>query len=288
MPEIHLPAWLDQLLHVALIVAVALLAYLALRSTVTLAVRHLLERRTDPEAGDTLSAIELERRVRTLERLTLRVAAVVIVIIAGLMVLSPFVDIGPAVAGFGVVGIAVGFGAQTLIKDWLAGIFVIIENQYSQGDVVRIAGVDGVVEDFSLRRTVLRDLNGTVHSVPNGQITVASNMTRVWARVNLDVTVGYGTDIDLATRLINDIGARLQADPEWAPRMLEAPTVVRVNELGQNGITLKVLGQVRAAEQWTVAGELRKRVLAVFAEHGIKIPFPQRVMITQPDEGEST
>ncbi len=286
MPDIHLPAWVAQLLSVALIAIVAVLAFVALRSAVRLAVRHLLERRTEQDAEETLSAIELERRVRTLESLTVRVAGTVILVIAVLMALSPFVDIGPAVAGFGVVGIAVGFGAQTLIKDWLAGIFVIIENQYSQGDVVRIAGVDGVVEDFSLRRTVLRDLNGTVHSVPNGQITVASNMTRVWARVNLDVTVAYGTDIDLATRLINDIGANLQADPEWSPRMLEAPSVIRVNALGDSGITLKVLGQVRAAEQWTVAGELRKRVLAVFAEHGIKIPFPQRVMISQPsDEG---
>jgi small conductance mechanosensitive channel len=244
-------------------------------------VTHLLERRTTGDASNQVTDLELEQRVRTLEQLTLRTALVVIIVIAGLMALNTVeIDIGPAIAGLGVVGIAVGFGAQTLIKDWLAGIFVVLENQYSQGDVVRIAGVDGVVEDFSLRRTVLRDLDGTVHSVPNGQITVASNLTRVWARVNLDVRVGYRTDIDATTKLIDGIGRELQADAAWGARLLEAPSVVRVDALGENGVTLKVLGQVRAAEQWAVAGELRKRILAAFGEHGIEIPFPHRVMIT--------
>lgn len=286
--EIHLAAWVEQLLKLVAIVAVASIAYAVLRSATRLAVTHILERRTDAE-DDQVTTMELERRVRTLERLSLRTAAIVMAVIAVLMALSTVqIDIGPAIAGLGVVGIAVGLGAQTLIKDWLAGIFVVLENQYSQGDVVRIAGVDGVVEDFSLRRTVLRDLDGTVHSVPNGQITVASNLTRVWARVNLDVRVGYSTDIDATTRLIDAIGQKLQADPEWGARMLEAPTVVRVEALGENGVTLKVLGQVRAAEQWAVAGELRKRILAAFGEHGIEIPFPHRVMISPPGvEAES-
>ena len=279
--DIHLAGWAVQLIKLVAIVIVAGIAYLALRSATRLAVAHLLERRTTGEAGDQVTAMELERRVRTLERLSLRTALIVIAVIAVLMALSTVqIDIGPAIAGLGVVGIAVGFGAQALVRDWLAGIFVVLENQYSQGDVVRIAGVDGVVEDFSLRRTVLRDLDGTVHSVPNGQITVASNLTRVWARVNLDVRVGYSTDIDATTRLIDAIGQELQADPEWGARMLEAPTVMRVDALGENGVTLKVLGQVRAAEQWAVAGELRKRILAAFGEHGIEIPFPHRVMIS--------
>jgi len=178
------------------------------------------------------------------------------------------------------VGIAVGFGAQTLIRDWLAGIFVVLENQYNQGDVVRIAGVSGVVEDFSLRRTMLRDLDGTVHTVPNGQITVASNLTRVWARVNIDIPVAYDTDLDLATQVINEVGAQLHADPDWAGRLLEAPTVVRVGHFGDTGVSLKVLGQVPAAEQWAVAGELRKRMLTAFADRGIKIPTAPRMMVT--------
>jgi small conductance mechanosensitive channel len=192
-----------------------------------------------------------------------------------------------------VVGIAVGLGAQTLVRDWLAGVFIVLENQYSAGDVVAIAGVEGTVEDFSLRRTTLRDLDGTVHSVPNGQIVVASNHTRVWARVNLDIGVAYDTDIERASAIIDAIGTDLAADPEWRDRLLETPTVVRINALGDSGLTLKVLGQVRAAEQWAVAGELRKRILAAFSREGIGVPYPRRVMVTrgaarpgQPDDVE--
>ena len=126
-----------------------------------------------------LTRVELERRVTTLGQLLVRIAAVVIVVVAALMVLGVFnVDIGPAIAGLGIAGLAVGFGAQALIKDWLSGIFIVAENQYNAGEHVRIAGVEGVVEDFSLRRTMLRDADGTVHHVPNGQIIVASNLSR--------------------------------------------------------------------------------------------------------------
>ena len=266
---------------ILLIGIVALIAWYALRIGAGQVARRLLARQ--PQEADTvLPQVELERRVRTLERTAVRTGGVVIVIVAVLMALSSGfdVDIGPAVAGLGIVGIAVGFGAQTLIRDWLAGIFVVLENQYNQGDVVRIAGVSGVVEDFSLRRTMLRDLDGTVHTVPNGQITVASNLTRVWARVNIDIPVAYDTDLDLATQVINEVGAQLHADPDWAGRLLEAPTVVRVGHFGDTGVSLKVLGQVPAAEQWAVAGELRKRMLTAFADRGIKIPTAPRVMVT--------
>ena len=167
-------------LQLALIALAALIAFLVLRATVSISVRHLIERRTAESGGGILPPAELERRVNTVARLAVRVAGTGIAVIAVLMALDLFgIDIGPAVAGLGVVGIAVGLGAQTLVKDWLAGIFVVLENQYSAGDTVRIAGVEGVVEDFSLRRTVLREGDGTVHSVPNGQITVASNLTHV-------------------------------------------------------------------------------------------------------------
>ena len=227
---------------ILLIGIVALIAWYALRIGAGQVARRLLARQ--PQEADTvLPQVELERRVRTVERTAVRTGGVVIVIVAVLMALSSGfdVDIGPAVAGLGIVGIAVGFGAQTLIRDWLAGIFVVLENQYNQGDVVRLAGVSGVVEDFSLRRTVLRDLDGTVHTVPNGQITVASNLTRVWARVNIDIAVAYDTDLDLATQVINEVGAQLHADPDWAGRLLEAPTMVRVGHFGDTGVSLKVL-----------------------------------------------
>lgn len=283
-----LPNSVDVGLRMALIVVAAVIAFLAARTGIRVGVRHLLERSSTESGADVLPPAELERRVTTVGRLLVRVAGVLIVVMATLMILSRFgIDIGPAIAGLGVVGIAVGFGAQTLVKDWLAGIFIVLENQYSQGDIVRIAGVDGVVEDFSLRRTTLRDLDGTVHTVPNGQIAVASNMTRMWARVNLDVGVAYDTDIDRAVAIIDAVGEELHADAEWAPRMLEAPKVVRVNALADSAVTLKVLGQVRAAEQWAVAGELRKRILAAFGREGVEIPFPHRVVVSRGGSGEA-
>ena len=273
-------------LRVALIAVVAIVAWGFLRVAVRISTKGLIERRALEADAATMPPLELERRVNTISRLVLRIGGVVIVVIAALMALGQFsIDIGPAIAGLGVVGIAVGFGAQTLIRDWLAGIFVVLENQYSEGDVVRIGGVEGVVESFSLRRTTLRDLDGTVHSVPNGHITVASNLTRLWARVNLDISVAYDTDIDAATDLINRVGEEMQADEEWGRRLLEAPKVMRVNALADSAVTLKVLGQVRAAEQWAVAGELRKRILAAFTSGGVEIPFPHQVIVTRAGAG---
>jgi len=184
-----------------------------------------------------------------------------------------------------VVGIAVGFGAQALVRDYLTGALILVENQFAKGDVVRLAGVAGTVEDFSLRRTTLRDLDGVVHTVPNGEIKVASNLTRVWARVNQDVTVAYGTDIDTAIEVVDAVGRELAEDPIWKRRILEAPRVERVEALGEYGIALKVLGSVRAGEQWSTAGEWRKRLLAAFNEHGIEIPRPQRVVLSR-DPGD--
>jgi small conductance mechanosensitive channel len=163
---------------IAAIAIAAIAAYGALRIGIRVGVRHVMERRR-ADLTDSLAATELERRVTTLAGLALRIAGAVIAVIGVLMVLSEFeIDIGPAIAGLGVVGIAVGFGAQALVRDWLAGIFIVLENQYNLGDAVRIAGVSGVVEELSLRRTMLRDADGTVHVVPNGQIIVASNLAR--------------------------------------------------------------------------------------------------------------
>ena len=179
MPAMHLEPWVETTLSIAAIVLGAVVAQALLRIAFVTAVRHLLQLRPADDSAGSLSALEAERRVRTLQRLAVRVTGSAIALIALLMIFSEVgIDVGPAVAGLGVVGIAVGFGAQTLIRDWLAGIFVVLENQYSAGDVVRIAGVEGEVQDFSLRRTTLRDTDGTVHTVPNGQIIVASNLSR--------------------------------------------------------------------------------------------------------------
>ena len=241
----------------------------------------LLDREAQEGTAQELSSIEVQKRKATLEGLAGTTARALILLIAFIMALGVLgLDVAPAIAGLGVVGVAVGFGAQSLVRDYLAGVFILIENHYAKGDVVNIAGVAGTVEDFTLRRTTLRDLDGTVHTIPNGLIGVSSNLTRVWARVNLDVLVGYGSDIDRVTDVVNGVGKDMARDPAWKRRVLEAAHVERVEGLGESGITLKILGSVRAADRWSAAGELRKRILAAFAEHGIAVPGPQGVFVT--------
>jgi small conductance mechanosensitive channel len=267
---------------IALIVVISLVVIRLARIAVRGIVKTLLDRETTEGTAQELSAVEIKKRMDTLEGLGTTVVQVFVVIIAGVMILGELdLDIGPAVAGLGVVGIAVGFGTQSIVRDYFTGALILVENQFSKGDVITIAGVSGTVEDFSLRRTTLRDLDGVVHTVPNGEIKVASNRTRVWARINLDVTVAYGTDMEKATRVVNDVGDAMAADPEWRRRVMEAPHVERIEALGEYGVTLKVLGMVRATEQWAAGGELRKRLLAAFATHGIEIPRPQRVVLAR-------
>lgn len=266
-----------------LLIAVVLMRFAS--RAVKRIVRALLDREASEGTAQELSAVEIRKRMDTLDQLATNAIRAFIALIALVMVLGKLnLDVGPAVAGLGIVGIAVGFGAQSLVKDYFNGALILVENQFSKGDVVSVAGVSGTVEDFSLRRTTLRDLDGVVHTVPNGEIRVASNRTRVWARINQDVMVAYGTDMERAIEVVNDVGKALAAEPEWRRRVLEPPRVERVEALGEYGITLKILGRVRATEQWAAGGELRKRLLAAFATHGIEIPHPQRVVLTRSPE----
>lgn len=270
------------LLPVGLIVVVALVAVRLATLFVHGIVKALLDREATEGTAQELSAVEVRKRMDTLDDLGARVIQSFILLIAALMILGKLgLDIGPAVAGLGVIGIAVGFGAQTLVRDYLNGALILVENQYSVGDVVRLAGVAGTVEDFNLRRTTVRDLDGIVHTVPNGEVKVASNLTRVWARINQDVTLAYGTDIDRAIGVVDDVGRAMHEDPVWKRRILEPPRVERVEALGEYGVTLKILGSVRAPEQWAAAGEFRKRLLAALQANGVEIPRPQRVILSR-------
>ncbi len=267
---------------VLLIVVIGLVLVKLARIGVGTTVKALLDRETSEGTAQELSAVEIKKRMDTLEGLGTTVIRLFVVVIGGVMILGELhLDIGPAVAGLGVVGIAVGFGTQSIVRDYFTGALILVENQFSKGDVVSLAGVSGTVEDFSLRRTTLRDLDGVVHTVPNGEIKVASNKTRVWARINLNVTIAYGTDVERATRVVDDVGRAMVADPEWRRRLMEAPHVERVEAMGEYGITIKILGLVRATEQWAAGGELRKRLLAAFSTHGIEIPRPQRVVLAR-------
>jgi moderate conductance mechanosensitive channel len=268
---------------IALIVVVALVAIRASRLFIHGVVKTLLDREASEGTARELSAMEVQKRIDTLDSLGANVLQALIVTIAGIEVLDVVqLNIAPAIAGLGIAGIALGFGAQSLVKDYLNGALIVVENQFSKGDVVRIGGVSGTVEDFSLRRTTLRDLDGVVHTVPNGEIGVASNLTRVWARINLDVQVAHGTDVDRAIDVVDSVGRALAGEADWTKRILEAPRVERVEAIGELGVTLKILGTVRAQDRWAAAGELRRRLLAAFREQGIRLPQPQRVILSAP------
>jgi small conductance mechanosensitive channel len=274
-------------LRIAVIVIVAIVALRLSTVLVHGIVKALLDREATEGTAQELSAIEVQKRIDTLDELGSNVIRAFVVMIAFIMILGALtLDIGPAVAGLGVVGIAVGFGAQSLVRDYLNGALILIENQYSKGDVVSIAGVSGAVEDFSLRRTTLRDLDGIVHTVPNGEVKVASNRTRTWARINQNVTVAFGTDIDKAIEVVEELGKQMAADPIWKRRILEPPRVERVESIEERGITLKILGTVRASEQWAAGGEFRKLLLEAFAKNGIRLPRPPQVFVAQSEATE--
>jgi small-conductance mechanosensitive channel len=252
------------------IIVVAVVIYFLLRRLIPSILRRMVTARMRGQDED-----EIKQRVDTLSRVLVGVGAVVIGIIVLLTILAEVgVSIAPALAGMGVVGIAIGFGAQSLIKDFLSGIFILVENQYSVGDVVQIAGITGIVEEINLRRTVLRDLDGIVHSVPNGEISVASNYTKEWSRVNLNISVGYGEDLDHVIEVLNRIGKEMAEDPDWGPLMLTPPQFLRVDAFEDSGIAIKILGDTKPIQQWAVMGELRRRIKRVFDEEGIEIPWP--------------
>jgi len=204
----------------------------------------------------------------------------IIWILTGMLLLSEFgVDIAPLIAGAGVAGVALGFGAQSMVKDFLAGLFILTENQYRVGDVVEInQGVSGVVEQVSLRSTILRDLDGMVHHIPNGIIEIATNMTMDYANVNLDIGVGYDTDIEKLEKVINKIGQSMAEDEEFKDLVQEPPHFLRVNNFGDSSIEIKIVGKTAPMKQWQVKGELRKRIKIAFDKNGIEIPFPQMVV----------
>ncbi|MEO7229488.1 MAG: mechanosensitive ion channel family protein [Candidatus Limnocylindrales bacterium] len=288
MPNLDAKPWSTILAlvqeYVLPLLLIAIVAYVALRLArlfVRGIVNALLDREATEGTAQELSVVELKKRMDTLDQLGGSVLQFLIAAIAGLMIMSRLgLDIGPAVAGIGVIGIAVGFGAQSLVRDYLNGALILLENQYAKGDIIRAAGVAGTVEDFTLRRTTLRDLDGVVHTVPNGEIKVASNLTRTWSRINQDVTVAYGTDIDRAIEVVDQVGREMADDPVWRRRVLEPPRVERVEALAEYGVTLKILGSVRASEQWAASGDFRKRLLAAFRANSIEIPRPQRVVLS--------
>jgi small-conductance mechanosensitive channel len=237
----------------------------------------LVEKFVVVRAGEDKTAEE--KREKTLIKIMHGTTHVILTIVVALMVLSEIgIDIGPLIAGAGVIGIAVGFGGQYLVRDVISGLFIILENQYRVGDAIEISGISGKVEDVTLRKTVLRDLDGIVHHVPNGEIATVSNKTQGTSNINLDIGVGYETDIDKLKEVINNLGTEMFKEEEFKNQLIEAPRFLRVQELGDSAVVVKIVAEVRPGTQWSLMGELRKRLLKKLQEENIDIPYPQMVV----------
>ena len=188
------------------------------------------------------------------------------------------IDLGPLLAGAGIAGIALGFGAQSLVQDCIAGLFMLMEDQYGIGDVVDLGEAVGVVEEITLRATVLRSLNGTVWHVPNGQVHRVGNLSQLWSVAVIDIDVAYDSDLERVRSILNEAVGEVCVREEFATAVLEPPTVLGVESLGADGITLRVTVKVDPGHQWAIQRAVREHVKTVFDRHAIEIPFPQRTV----------
>ena len=256
--------------NILIILIVGVVLWFVVKQALPRLVRRVMAK---PRRGET--QMGMKKRADTLQNVFVGVSRVIIILLVFFMILTEInVDIGPILAGSAIVGVAIGFGAQWLIKDLIAGVFVLLENQYRVGDVVKVADVIGLVEDINMRKTVLRDLDGIVHHVPNGEIRVASNYSRHFARVNLNISVSYDTDLEYAIKVINRVCKEMAEEQEWKHRFQSVPEVLRVDNLGDSGIDIKILGNVQPLEQWNIMGQLRLRIKKAFDAEGIEIPWP--------------
>ena len=221
------------------------------------------------------STEQLASRADTLSKVVNQVFSFIIWIVAAMMILSALgVNIAPILAAVGLAGLAIGFAAQNIIRDYFHGFFIIMEDWFRIGEVAAFAGVSGVIDSMSLRRTVLRDVSGTMHVIPNSKIEIASNMARDWARINLNIAVAYKENLDRVIEVINDVCRKLKEDNAWGSDLISTPEVVRVDNLGDSGIEIKILGDTKPMRQFALTGELRKRLKDRFDQENIEMPWP--------------
>ena len=219
------------------------------------------------------------QRTRTLGAVLRSIASITIYGIAVMMALAEFdVNLGPLIAGAGIVGVAIGFGAQSLVRDFLSGVFMLLEDQYGVGDVVDVGDTVGVVEEVKLRSTQVRDINGTLWHIPNGSIRRVANMSQDWGRVVLDVEVAYETDIAAATAVIKDVADGVWEDQLPSATITEEPAILGVQNFGESSVAIRLMAKTEPGEHWATARELRARLKVALDEAGIDIPFPQRTV----------
>lgn len=255
---------------------VLLLAWLGYRAAVTLTRRW--EARVAEEEQEGLLTPRVQR-TQTVAQLVRYVCLVGVALVAGLTVLNLFLPIGPLLAGVSVFGLALSFGAQSLVKDVISGTFIIAEGQYAVGDVIRVNNdTAGQVERMTLRVVVLRDVHGLVHIIPNGEIKQVSNLTKEWSRALIEIGVAYAEDVDRVIETLEELGRELWEDPDWRPLLIEEPVVPGVERFEDSAVVIRLMVKTLPLKQFEVMRELRRRIKNRFDERGIEIPYPHRTL----------
>jgi len=280
--------WSGVLIGTPLAVLGLLLFGLALRWVLQRLVLRLAsraERGVIPDRLDALAAARRAQRAATMATLFNSIITIVLIAVVGTMILSEIgVNIAPIIASAGIIGLALGFGAQSLVKDFLAGIFIFMEDQYGVGDVVDLGEAVGSVEAVTLRMTRLRDVNGTVWYVPNGEIMRVGNQSQNWSRAVIDVNVGYGEDLVRVQQVLRDVAHDLWDDEDFKDVIIEEPEVTGVESLAADAVTVRVMVKTAPLQQWAVARALRQRIKTRFDHEGFEIPFAQRVVWHRDDK----
>lgn len=248
---------------------------------IRLAARRILKAVDD---GDDGTLTLREKRGQTVAQLLRSVGRVVVVVVASMLTLNTFVEITPLLAGAGILGLAISFGAQSLVKDVISGFFILLENQFAVGDIIEAGGKGGVVERMTMRVVQLRDLEGVLHTIPNGTIAVVSNRTRGWSRAVLEIGVAYGSDVDRVLTVFREEAATFSADPAWTHRLDGKVEVPGIEKLDDNGVIIRSMVRTIPGSQWDAAREFRRRIKNRLDQEGIEIPFPQRVTHLRVDD----
>ncbi len=265
----------DTIAQIFFTIAIVLLIQIVLRATLDRMVHRIVRgHKYETKAEEAQREETLIRVFRTLSGTALWIVGIIVILA------EMHVHFAALLTGAGLVGIIVGLGAQNILKDYLAGILVITENQYRVGDIVSMTAgvstpVSGVVEDISIRATRLRDMDGNLHIVPNGSAGIITNLSYKFAQVNIDVNVSYQTDIDKVETIINQIGRDMAHEEAWESKIVDPITFLRVDQFGNSGITIKALGKVKPGTQWDVAGAFRRRLKVAFEQNHIEIGLPQ-------------
>lgn len=263
---------------------VAVLAFGSYR-LVKVVTRRTLER--DLPEDDPIVKRNREQRARTLASLLNSIAAVIIGIVAFLTILTIMgLKIAPILATAGIAGLAISFGAQSLVKDVINGIFILIEGQFGIGDVIRVGDISGQVEKMTLRATMLRDIEGVAHILPNGEITRVSNLTKAWSRSMLDIRVSYKEDVDHVIAVLRQIGDEIANDPDWGPLIIDHPETLGVQNLAESAVIIRMVTKTLPLKQWEVGRELRRRIKKRFDQEKIEIPFPHMTLYWGEGQGE--